>query len=224
MAVVTKIRKAANLRDQVTTRVRELLLQGKFHPGDRITEEQLAVSLGVSRTPVREALVQLAQQGMLEKRERGGYAVPTLSEAELVDFIHVRRILETAAAADAARNAGDADIAGMEEILEKERACLDAADPSAFFLLSHAFLSRLWIMSGSPGLVRAMEQVVRFYHFEIASQKALRDPAVRRHVLRDHERICRAIANRDADAAAGIVATHLDYKRAELIKVLRRGD
>jgi DNA-binding GntR family transcriptional regulator len=224
MAVVTKIRKAANLRDQVTVRVRGLLLQGRFQPGDRITEEQLAAALGVSRTPVREALVQLAQQGMLEKRLRGGYAVPTLSEAELHDFIHVRKILETAVAQDAVRNATDADIARMQQALDDERACLDAADPSGFFLATTEFLSRLWAMSGSPGLVRCMEQVVRYYHFEIASQKALRDRAVRQHVLRDHAKICRAIAKRDAGAATAIVAAHLDFKHAALIKALRRDD
>lgn len=224
MAVVTKIRKAVNLRDQVTVRVRELLLQGKFHPGDRITEEQLAASLGVSRTPVREALVQLAQQGMLEKRERGGYAVPTLSEAEVDDFIHVRKILETAAAVDAVRIATDADIARMQQMLGRERKYLEAPDPSAFFQSTTEFLSQLWAMSGSPGLVRCMEQVVRYYHFEIASQKALRDRAVRQHVLRDHERLCRAIAKRDAGAATDIVGAHLDYKHAELVKVLRQSD
>lgn len=222
MAVVTKIRKAANLRDQVTVRVRELLLQGRFQPGDRITEEQLALSLGVSRTPVREAMVQLAQQGMLEKRERGGYAVPTLSEVEVDDFIHVRKILETAAAVDAVRNATDADVIRMQQVLELERQCLDNVDPSAFFLRTTEFLAQLWAMSGSPGLVRCMEQVVRYYHFEIASQKALRDRAVRQQVLRYHEKICRAIARRDAAAGTDIVGAHLDYKHAELVKVLRQ--
>ncbi|MBI1732780.1 MAG: GntR family transcriptional regulator [Gammaproteobacteria bacterium] len=222
MAMVSKIRKAANLRDQVTVRVRELLLQGRFHPGDRITEEQLAESLGVSRTPVREAMVQLAQQGMLEKRARGGYLVPTLSEAELDDFIHVRKILETAVAQDAVRHVTEADIASMRKILDKERGCLDSSDPSGFFLATTEFLSQMWAMSGSLGLVRCMEQVVRYYHFEIASQKALRDRGVRQRVLREHEKICHAIARRDAGAATEIVSAHLDYKHAELIKVLRR--
>lgn len=221
MATVTKIRKPANLREQVTVRVRELLLQGRYQPGDRITEEQLGETLGVSRTPVREALVQLAQQGMLEKRERGGYAVPTLSEAELADFIHVRKVLEAAVVTDAVRNAQAADITRLQELLDMEQVGLDAADPSEFFLATTAFMSQLWTMSGSRGLARCMEQVVRFYHFEIASQQALRSRAVRQRVLRDHEKIARAIARRDAAAAVALVTAHLDYKHAELVQVLR---
>lgn len=221
MAVVTKIRKAVNLRDQVTVRVRELLLQGRYQPGDRITEEQLGASLGVSRTPVREALVQLAQQGMLEKRERGGYAVPTLSEAELADFIHVRKVLEAAVVLDAVRNARAEDIMLMQELLDQEQVGLDAADPSEFFLATTAFMSHLWTLSGSRGLVRCMEQIVRYYHFEIASQQALRDRSVRQRVLRDHEKIGRAIARRDGAAAVELLTAHLDYKHAELVRVLR---
>src|SRR5690606_4735631 len=74
--------------------LRELILSGELKPGDRISELAMVARLGVSRTPVRAAIVRLEQEGLLEAIPSGGYAVKFFTEAEIVDSIAIRGTLE----------------------------------------------------------------------------------------------------------------------------------
>jgi DNA-binding GntR family transcriptional regulator len=77
--------------------------EGRLSPGERLTEDSLASILGVSRTPVREALGALAQRGVLARRDRGGFVVPVPNLAGLKNAFELRRLLEPYAAQRAAR-------------------------------------------------------------------------------------------------------------------------
>lgn len=111
-----------NLQETVLMQLRDLVLRGAFSPGQRLAEQQLAERLGASRTPVRAALVTLAQEGLLEGNDTGGYLVRRFTEAEVLDAIAVRGTLEGMAARLVAEH-------GVSRQLQRElQTCLDEGD------------------------------------------------------------------------------------------------
>src|SRR6187431_2890956 len=101
-------------------RVRDLLeeaiLEGDLKPGERLRAEALAQRYGTSRTPVREALLQLEAQGLVEVEPNRGAVVRPFDRADLLDLYEVRALLEPAAAARAARRIGPDDIGRLEQL------------------------------------------------------------------------------------------------------------
>src|ERR1051326_8702149 len=102
---------------RATLMLREMIVQGRFRPGERIREIPLAAKLNVSRIPLRLALQRLAHEGLLEIRATRGFVVQQFSRADIWDAIELRGLLEGAAARLAAeRIAGDSELAPMREI------------------------------------------------------------------------------------------------------------
>ena len=98
------------LSDEVVDRLREAILRGLFAPGDRLREEQLAEALGVSRGPIRNALLQLEREGMVMRRRNRGAIVARLSRVDLEEVYSLRLAIEPVACAWAARNANERDL------------------------------------------------------------------------------------------------------------------
>ncbi|MDE0494217.1 MAG: GntR family transcriptional regulator, partial [Acidimicrobiaceae bacterium] len=86
-----------NLSEQIIDAIRNAIVEGRFRPGDKIPEAELAEQLGVSRTPVREAFKLLEQQGLIEIRSKHGTYVASMNRAEAEDGLHVRAALEVLA-------------------------------------------------------------------------------------------------------------------------------
>src|SRR5210317_368157 len=97
--------KAEPLIDSVYSRLRDLILSNVLRAGQKLVDRDLAEQLGVSRTPVREALGRLAMVGLVEARSRRGYYVKQYTAEEMTDLYHFRKILEVSAARLAAENA-----------------------------------------------------------------------------------------------------------------------
>lgn len=113
---------AMNLQETVLMQLRDLILRGEFRPGTRLAEQQLAVRLNASRTPVRAALVTLEQEELVQANETGGYVVRQFTAQEVADAIAVRGHLEGMAARLVAEH-------GLSRQLARDlRACLDEGD------------------------------------------------------------------------------------------------
>src|SRR5688500_16697723 len=143
--------------------LRELLLRGEFAPGERMSELPLVARLGVSRTPIRLALEQLAHMGLLDVNASGGFIVRGFTPSEALDAIEIRGVLEGTAARLAAERLSDsAELEPLRrqctEMEEFDRLTLDSfaryMDKNAAF---HAAILRL---AKSPILLRAMQQAV----------------------------------------------------------------
>ena len=147
-------------------RLREMILAGELPGGARIAELALVERLGVSRTPIRSALLRLEQEGLLQALPNGGYAVRTFSERDVADAIELRGTIEGLAA----RLAAERGVASV--VLNEARACLGdidtalaqpALDDEAFTLyvrLNQRFHNLLAEMAGSAVLARELERVV----------------------------------------------------------------
>jgi DNA-binding GntR family transcriptional regulator len=119
--------------------IEELILTGVFRPGAKLDEADLAKRFGVSRTPIREVLIQLASVGMIDIRPRRGAVVPAISAHKLVEMFEVMAELEGMCGRLAARRMSAADHARVTEAHELSRAAVDRGDTDAYYLHSDRF-------------------------------------------------------------------------------------
>lgn len=200
-------------------RLREMILAGELPGGARIAELALVERLGVSRTPIRAALMRLEQEGLLEALPNGGYAVRTFSERDVSDAIELRGTMEGLAA----RLAAERGVAAV--VLAEARACLDEVDRilqppavddeafSRYVVLNARFHSLLSEMAGSPVIARELERVVNLpfaspsgFVVVQANTPRARDMLI---VAQDqHRQVLDAIERREGARAEGIMREH----------------
>ncbi|MBL7494786.1 GntR family transcriptional regulator [Frankia sp. CNm7] len=174
----TKPLTAGNLRDHAYVGLRQRLMAGEFSFRDRLTEERLAALLGVSRTPVREALARLASDGLVEKRSDGGYYPAEPDLVGLRDLYEIRVVLELRGLERALESGVPHDVALLEPLRDSWRA-LRAAPPApdpSFVGLDEGFHLTLSRASGNVelanmlGAVNARIRPVRMHDFLTADR------------------------------------------------------
>jgi GntR family transcriptional regulator, vanillate catabolism transcriptional regulator len=216
-------------------RLREMILAGELPGGARIAELTLVERIGVSRTPVRAALMRLEQEGLLEGLPNGGYAVRTFSERDVADAIELRGTMEGLAA----RLAAERGVA--PDVLAEARACLaevdsllerPALDDEAFtryVTLNQRFHNLLSDMCGSTVLARELERVVNlpfaspsgFVVVQANTPKA-RDMLV---VAQDqHRQVLAAIECREGARAEAIMREHSRLAQRNLREAMQAPD
>lgn len=212
-------------------RLREMVLAGELPGGTRIAEVAISEQLGVSRTPVRSALMRLEQEGLLEALPNGGYAVRTFSERDVADAIELRGTLEGLSARLAAER-GAAPV-----VLREARACLrridellrepalDDAAFSRYVEFNGQFHRLLSEMAGSPLLAQQMERVINLpfaspsaFVVVQANSPAARDMLV---IAQDqHGQVLDAIENREGSRAEALMREHSRLAQRNLREAL----
>ncbi len=190
--------RSARLRDQVYAAVRTMLRDGTY-PENRLAEEQLALQLQVSRTPVREALFQLCREGVLEDTGRG-YRRPALTAQDVREIVELRRLLEPAMARTVAAEASSAVRAEFGSIIGQEEAEAESSDPARFIQANAAFRQLFLASCGN----RRIEQIMQIFDDQIAHlrQVTLQPVENRLATLKPHRRFLAALGTRDCEMAA----------------------
>jgi DNA-binding GntR family transcriptional regulator len=214
MSALAAIPRAPSLGAQVYDRLRDELRRGRYRPAERLTELGLAAALGVSRTPVREALGQLAREGLIAPRSGGGFGVPILAPSDLAEVFEIRALLEPHAAARAAARATAAGIAAMRQALKGERAERANPDPAPFAEANRAFRAALFAMAGNARLAQAIAQFED--HAQFVRAATLAERRVRESVIAGQARLLAAVARRDPPAARAAMTAHLAAARRTL--------
>ena len=193
----------------VYDQVREFVLRNVLGPGEPLTETALAERLGVSRTPIREALKRLEQDGLVERHGRG-VRVRVRSPEEILEIYEVRVALEAAAARGAALRRTDLDLSRLRAI-HTEMLALSESQQDERVTWNTRFHEALRRASHNATLeefmVRLVSQVSRY------PQTTLSYPGRWDLILREHEEMISAIADRDADRAGSIAAEHMTTAR-----------
>jgi len=208
--VVTSIKplqRPLALGDQVYQTLRGHLRNGTIVSGQPLQEVQLAEKLGVSRTPVREALARLASEGLLASDGRS-FVVPSLSLEDVDDIYEVRFLIEPAALRRVAEFTTDAVVrAPIDEALAAAAAAYKGNDADAFREANIRFRNAWIALVPNRRLVRAIEQYAD--HMMRIRALTLGDPKIRNIVLKGLKRIAEALAAGDGDAAAAAMRDHL---------------
>jgi DNA-binding GntR family transcriptional regulator len=185
--------------------VLDRIVQGHYRPGERIVEFKLAKELGVSQSPVREGLRELAAVGIVTIHPRRGARVRMPSAKELADVSVVRAEVDALAARLAAGRMPEATLDALEALIEQMLARLDAGDFSGVTEADVRFHQLIAEASENHALERAFDQLAPFARTFITL--TLPDVDVREIVL-EHRPILEALRNRDAEAAAEAARAH----------------
>ena len=146
-----------SLNSQAYGRLCRDLKAGRFAPGEKLKLRDLAAEMGISPTPVREALARLISEQALEQVGHHSVRVPVMSEERFAEVRDLRRMLEGRAAEQAAAKAGTADIRSLETIHERMAACHDAGDTAGELLEAERFHMAVYALAGMPVLQRMVE-------------------------------------------------------------------
>lgn len=202
-------------------RMREMILSGALPAGDWIDEVALARDLGVSRTPVREALKVLAAEGLVELLVHRGARVRVPTIAEIRDLFSVIAALERLAAEIVAANAGEAQLAGLREMHDAMRSHFDARDREGYFALNHAIHERLIELAANDELSRThaglMTRARRPRFIAITSDARWTES------MKEHELILSAIETRNGQYAGELLFRHVLKTGTATIDAMRRG-
>jgi DNA-binding GntR family transcriptional regulator len=192
------------LSDKLRETIEERIVTGEYPAGTKLDEVELAEAFGVSRTPIREALIQLSAMNMIEKRPRKGWVVTEVSPARLCEMFEVMAELEAMCGRLAARRAS---LFQQQRIKAAHEACRNVKDPDTYFRLNEEFHLALYEASQNAFLieeVRALARRVRPYRrLQLRVKERLRTS------FREHEEIVNAILAGDSAAAGEIVRSHV---------------
>jgi DNA-binding GntR family transcriptional regulator len=206
----------------VAERIREAILGGMLQPGERLKEEQLARELGTSRTPVREALLVLQAEGLVEASPNRGAAVRLYRRAELEEMYDLRALLEGHAAGRAAERIGDADLQALRESRDRFARLLDASDLRALVEENAVFHETILRAADSDRLgsmvsdVVALPLVYRSYVWY--------SPTQTRASYEFHCRLVEALERGDAVTAEHVMREHVLAARDVLVEHLGDGE
>jgi DNA-binding GntR family transcriptional regulator len=190
--------------------VKDRLLDGRFAGGTLLSENDIAQRLGCSRTPVRQAFVELQGEGLLDLYPRRGGLVVPVSPTEADDVLEARLLLEpycSRRAAVVTASAGAVLAAELEAALAEQMAALDQGQ-TGFVRADRRFHRAIVAATGNVLLVRQYD-ALRDRHQRIAAATLARDPARIERFIAEHRAIAAALAAGDSDAAAELTSTHL---------------
>ena len=208
---LTEIQGRISLRHQVTAALRSALITGQLTPGVTYSVPTLADQLGVSATPVREAMLDLVAQGIVAVVPNKGFRVTEMTEADLDALAEVRRMLEVPVIERISGTLAAEQISQLQDIAERVRECAAAGDLVGYLEGDREFHLQLLGCIGNAklvGIVDSLRTQSRLY--------ALTDLAESGQLVTsadEHLQLLDAVARGDADAAADLMNHHLDHVR-----------
>lgn len=205
---------AGDVSSIVLSKLRERILVGGLLPGATLNQEALADELGVSRMPIRQALKRLQAEGLVERQQNRRVSVSSLSREELEDIFDMRIALEPLALSLAIPRATAADQRWMRYALEDANA---DDDPETFGKRNSAYHMSLMQPCGRPRLLREIRSLLDLS--DRYQRAAYQDQTFTGPLRPEHERLLAAVAERDADTGATVLAEHIRQGRDRLIEL-----
>lgn len=188
-----------------------LISSGKLVAGSRLDEQQIANELGVSRTPLREAITRLVQDGLIENRPYRGNFVRKFTAKEVSDLYEVRKVLESLAVRLATPHMTADTIAELREILVEIDTALKASDMEAYGLADQHFHAAVAHHSGNDTLIAMLEQLRG--QIQLIRTMANQNPDVVEITAMERPEIIDAMAQGDVDRAAQLMEEHIELVR-----------
>jgi DNA-binding GntR family transcriptional regulator len=203
--------RALSLREQASQVIRAGIIGGELEPGEIYSASVLANRLGVSATPVREAMLDLANAGLVEAVRNRGFRVLTPDERDLDEIGELRLMLEVPGTRLVVERASDEQLAALESAVAELESTADQGDVPGFLLADRDFHLRLLELTGNRRLVRLVDQLrdqTRLMGLmELAQAGRLMSSA------REHRRILEALKARDGDLVEELMRVHIEHTR-----------
>ena len=196
-----------SLGEHVFESLKQAIIQGNITAGEWLVESHIAETLGISRTPVREAIHKLEREGLIERQPRGGFTVLGLNRNDIEETFGIRSVLEGYAARLAAEKHKKEELTPLEKKIEEFQNALERKKMDVLPVINTEFHDMLYALSKSPKLVHMInglqDQIYRYRELILKEKKF----AVTSN--RDHIQLLKLIRKRDAEGAVQLVRDHI---------------
>ncbi|MCG0277895.1 MAG: GntR family transcriptional regulator [Thermanaeromonas sp.] len=215
----SKLENYKPLREIVFETLREAILAGHLKPGERLMEVQLAEEMGVSRTPVREAIRKLELEGLVVMVPRKGAYVADISTKDIADVFEIRGALEALAAALACERITEEELEELERLLVKIAECAEKNDLETLVQLDTQFHDILYRASRNDRLVQIINNLRE--HIQRFRTSSLATPGRKRETVEEHKALVEAIASRNVELAQRLAQEHIENAENRLLEAIR---
>ena len=207
------------LRDVVFNTLRQAILKGELKPGERLMEIQLANKLGVSRTPVREAIRKLELEGLVLMIPRKGAEVAEITRQDMEDVLEVRTALEELAVKDACDHITDAQLSELKKASnEFKKALLEGKDLVTCADADMHFHDVILSATNNRRLIQMLNNLSeQMYRYRM---EYLKDERTHKTLIEEHEAILRALKKHDKVKAGAAIRVHIDNQKRSILESL----
>ena len=210
------------LRDVVFNTLRQAILKGELAPGERLMEIQLADRLGVSRTPIREAIRKLELEGLVLMIPRKGAEVAKISEKSLRDVLEVRRALEVLAVELACQRMTEDDIKKLESAQEDFKAAVDKGEAMAIAETDEHYHDIIYNGTGNVRLIQLLNNLrEQMYRYRL---EYIKEADKRQILLIEHEHILKGLKERKMDEVKEAMREHIDNQEITVSRNIKERD
>ncbi|MFC4776639.1 GntR family transcriptional regulator [Paenibacillus sp. GCM10023252] len=206
------------MRQEVYNYLLEAIISGQLEPGKQLDEKEISESLGVSRTPLREALNRLAQEGIVNEIPYRGNFVKQFSAKDIKDLYEVRKNLEVMAVRSAVLRMTEAEAEEISALVRLTAEAQEAKNMADFASYDAQFHEKLALYAGNQVLYQMLASMGS--QIKIVRSLANKSDKVVKQTQFDREHILGAIATRNPDAAAQFMEAHIDHVMKEVIERL----
>lgn len=205
-----------SLADEVTDQLRDVILTGGLQPADHVGEVEISQRLRVSRGPVREALVRLEQEGLVSSELHRGATVVDFARADIAQLATLRAALEELAMSEAARNATDADLAKLDDVVERMRSVRTTDAEISLVRLDVEFHDLVYQTARHDRLYAAWATIRSQVTLSLLRRRVLNQDYAAL-VVDEHAALARTLASRDAAQARSEATVHVQGAYTRLL-------
>ncbi|MFN4311571.1 MAG: GntR family transcriptional regulator [Ferrovibrio sp.] len=217
-----KITRPKSLKELVVEELRMRIIDGRLNLGAGLSENALAAEMGISKTPVREALLQLKLEGLVEVQPQRGTYVFRLASEQVVMISELREILEVAAVAAAIARNPEALTARMTRIFEDMRVAFDANDTVAYRNLDGDYHQAIIDLCGNPYIHDAYSQIG--FRIQALRSRLSHEALLNRLSIKDHREMLKLVKARDVQALQDLMRNHINHTKQSYLDVLEHRD
>ena len=207
------------LRDVVFNTLRQGILKGELEPGERLMEVQLANRLGVSRTPIREAIRKLELEGLVVMIPRKGAEVAKISEKNLQDVLELRCALEELAIELACERISEDMLKELDRMFIEFQNGIRNVDLTVIAELDEKFHDVIYEATQNQKLIQMINNLrEQMYRYRL---EYIKDANKREAIVEDHRLILEALKNKDVETARKAVRDHITHQRTTILENLK---
>ena len=224
MGNVTHLRlhRPRSLADQAAEAIRDRIVEGDLELGEALSETTLAVELGVSKTPIREAFLRLKTEGLVDIQPQRGTFVFDMTAQEVRELSELREVLEIAAVRFAIRRRAEALADALDGIVGDMRDATKASDIAAYKRLDGAFHTTIIEHAGNAFMHASYETIA--FRIQALRNRLSRDPLLNRRSLREHREIAVLVRAGEVDRAITALSDHMRATASNYVRLVGKAD
>lgn len=208
------------LRDVVFNTLREAILKGELKPGERLMELQLASKLGVSRTPIREAIRMLELEGLAVTIPRKGAEVAKMTEKDMEDVLQIRKALDALAVQLACDKITELQLRSLKLAMKNFEESTRSRDVKKVAQADVEFHDAIYKAADNPKLMNLLNNLrEQMYRYRM---EYLKDRQTHTELLKEHEEILKALEEKDEESAIRVTCRHVVRQKEHIIAILNQ--